>query len=44
MLKEQGGFGLGDQPFFVMEFFEIGSRGTICWSWLQTTILLISAS
>jgi hypothetical protein len=33
------------QPFFVKGIFEIGSRAqTICLGWLQTAILLISAS
>jgi hypothetical protein len=26
-----------------MSFFEIGSLRTVCWGWLQTEILLISA-
>jgi hypothetical protein len=29
---------------FLWRFFEIGSHGTICPGWLQTVILLISAS
>jgi hypothetical protein len=32
------------QPIFCEGFLEIGSWGTICLGWLQTTILLISAS
>jgi hypothetical protein len=32
------------QPYFWKGFFEIGSHGTICPIWLQTSILLISAS
>jgi hypothetical protein len=31
------------QPYFCEGFFEIGSGGPICWGWLWTTILLISA-
>jgi hypothetical protein len=31
-------------PTLVMDFFEIGSYGTICPGWLWTVILLISAS
>jgi hypothetical protein len=31
-------------PFIVMGFFEIGSRELFAWDWLQTVILLISAS
>jgi hypothetical protein len=30
--------------FFCEGFFEIGSHGTTCLGWLQTVILLISAS
>jgi hypothetical protein len=32
------------QPFLWQVFFKIGSHGTICPGWLQTMILLISAS
>jgi hypothetical protein len=30
--------------FFVIGFFEIGSHELFAWGWLQTMILLISAS
>jgi hypothetical protein len=32
------------QPFFVLGSFEIGSQELFGWDWLQTMILLISAS
>jgi hypothetical protein len=31
-------------PFCVMGYFEIGSHELFAWGWLQTMILLISAS
>jgi hypothetical protein len=31
-------------PFFVMAFFKIGFQELVCLGWLQTVILLISAS
>jgi hypothetical protein len=32
------------QPFFVLGFKKIGSSKLFAWGWLQTVILLVSAS